>query len=114
MLLSSLRGGSMGEVNLLPDPRHFSLYAYKNVFHLFAFARWYGNSLLVSISTTILSVFFAMFSAYSLARFKFRGRNAFGLAILISQALPTILVAIPLFSLLNYLYELMFINRALT
>ncbi len=101
MLLSSLRGGSIGAGSIIPDPESFSLLAYKNVFQMFPFVTWYKNSIIVSVSTTVLSVFIAMFSAYSMARFSFRGRGAFGLAILISQALPTILLAIPLFSLLS-------------
>ena len=103
MLLSSLRGGSNGAGSLIPDLKNLSLQAYRNVFHLFPFAKWYLNSIIVAGSTTAISVFIATFSAYSLARFRFRGRGAFGITILISQALPTILVAIPLFSLLTKL-----------
>ena len=103
MILSSLRGGSIGAGSLIPDPTSFSLQAYENVFRMFPFVTWYRNSIIVSVSTTVLSVFIAMFSAYSMARFSFRGRAAYGLAILISQALPTILIAIPLFSLLSKL-----------
>ena len=101
MLLSSFRGDNIGAGSILPDPESFSLVAYKNVFHMFPFTTWYKNSIIVSVSTTVFSVFIAMFSAYSMARFSFRGRAAFGLIILISQALPTILLAIPLFSLLS-------------
>lgn len=100
MLLSSLRGGSIGAGNLIPDPKAFSSQAYRNVFNMFPFVTWYRNSVIVAVSTTVIALFVAMFSAYSMARFDFRGRAGFGLAILLSQALPTVLVAIPLFSLL--------------
>lgn len=103
MLLSSLRGGSIGAGNLFPDFANFSLQAYRNVFHMFPFARWYANSIIVSVSTTLISVFIATFSAYSLARYRFRGRKTYGIVILIAQALPTILIAIPLFNLLSKL-----------
>ena len=65
MLLSSLRGGSIGAGSIIPDPESFSLLAYKNVFKMFPFVTWYKNSVIVSVSTTVLSVFIAMFSAYS-------------------------------------------------
>lgn len=100
MVLSSLRAETLGAGSIIPDFKNLSFKAYKNVFTLLPFARWYRNSLFVSITTTVISVFVAMFSAYSLARFRFKGRGAYGLIIMISQALPTILIAVPLFSLL--------------
>ena len=106
MLLSSLRGGSIGAGSLLPDPSAFSLDAYRNVFKMFPFITWYRNSIIVSVATTAIALIVAMFSAYSMARFDFRGRAGFGFAILLSQALPTVLVAIPLFSLLSKLHLL--------
>ncbi len=106
MLLSSLRGGSIGAGGLLPNPKDFSLQAYRNVFQMFPFFTWSRNSLIVAAATTAIALFVAMFSAYSMARFEFRGRAGFGLAILLSQALPTVLVAIPLFSLLSKLHLL--------
>jgi len=106
MLLSSLRGSRRASGNILPDPRGFTLEAYRHVFDMYPFLTWYRNSLIVAISTTAIALFVAMFSAYAMSRFEFKGRAAFGLAILLSQALPTVLVAIPLFSLLTHLHLL--------
>lgn len=100
MLLTSLRGSGFPSGNLLPDPRDFTLEAYANVFDMFPFATWYRNSVVVAVATTVIALVVAMFSAYAMARFEFRGRGAFGLAILLSQALPAVLIAVPLFSLL--------------
>jgi multiple sugar transport system permease protein len=100
MVLTSLRGSGFPSRSLVPDPSAFTLEAYARVFELFPFATWYRNSLIVSLATTAIALFVSVFSAYSLARFEFRGRGAYGLAVLLSQALPAVLIAVPLYSLL--------------
>lgn len=100
MMLTSLRGSGFASPSLVPDVTEFSFEAYAHVFDLFPFVTWYRNSLIVSIATTAIALTVSVFSAYSLARFEFRGRAVFGLAVLLTQALPTVLIAIPLYSLL--------------
>jgi ABC-type glycerol-3-phosphate transport system permease component len=104
MVLTSLRGSGFPSTSLVPDFRGFTFEAYRHAFDLFPFATWYRNSVIVSVTTTAISLVVAMFSAYSLARFEFKGRSAYGLAILLSQALPAVLIAVPLFSLLADLH----------
>ena len=55
------------------------------------------NSFLVSTSTAAISVALASFAAYSLARFRYRGKNAVVAALLGTQMLPTMLLIIPIF-----------------
>ncbi len=56
-----------------------------------------GRTLTVSISATISAVILASLAGYSLARFRFRGREAFGIAMLTSQMMPAVLFLVPLF-----------------
>src|SRR5690348_7432382 len=46
--------------------------AYQRLFKDSGFARYIGNSLLVSAISTVLTVVLASFAAYGLSRFKFR------------------------------------------
>jgi multiple sugar transport system permease protein len=55
------------------------------------------NSFLVSTSTAAVSVALASVAAYSLARFRYRGKNAVVAAMLGTQMLPTMLLIIPIF-----------------
>jgi len=55
------------------------------------------NSLIISISTTILTLALAVPAAYAISRFRFRGRSAFVLFLLVAQMLPAVLLVIPLF-----------------
>ena len=58
---------------------------------------WIQNSLLVAVASTFFSLLFSVSAGYSLSRFRYAGRNAFGLLILISQMLPATLIIIPLY-----------------
>jgi ABC-type glycerol-3-phosphate transport system permease component len=59
------------------------------------------RSLIVSASSTVLSVVIASLAAYALARFKFRGRESYGLFMLVTQMMPAILFLVPLFEILR-------------
>lgn len=55
------------------------------------------NSFIVATVSTVITMVFALFSAYSLSRFKFRGKNLIGVVILATRMLPPLASAIPLF-----------------
>ncbi len=57
----------------------------------------FGRTLIVSVSATISAVILASLAGYSLARFKFRGRDVFGIVMLTSQMMPAVLFLVPLF-----------------
>jgi len=59
------------------------------------------NSAIVGISTTIVCMVLGSACAYAFARYRFRGRNALLLGMLTVQAIPVIVLAVPLFILLR-------------
>jgi multiple sugar transport system permease protein len=67
------------------------------------FPLWFTNSIIVTVCVTIGRVFFDSLAGYSLARLKFRGRDAAFTAILAVMAVPGIVLLIPKFLVLNYL-----------
>ncbi|UPR36395.1 carbohydrate ABC transporter permease [Vibrio cyclitrophicus] len=62
-----------------------------------------SNTVLVSLSATVVSVIVAFFAAYALVRYRFPAKldNLFLLSVLIIKMMPPIVVAIPLYSLMN-------------
>jgi multiple sugar transport system permease protein len=62
-----------------------------------------SNTVLVSLSATVVSVAVAFFAAYGLVRYRFPAKldNLFLLAVLVIKMMPPIVVAIPLYSLMN-------------
>ncbi len=54
------------------------------------------NSLIVGVSTLIVSFLVGAPAGYALARFTFRGKDAYQLALLFTRALPIVVLSVPL------------------
>jgi len=61
--------------------------------------RWFGNSGLVAMGVSVLSVFLGILAGYALSRYRFRGKMGFGFLLFASQMLPESLVLVPLYAL---------------
>ncbi|HEX4249246.1 MAG TPA: carbohydrate ABC transporter permease [Pseudonocardia sp.] len=60
-------------------------------------ARYFANSVIVAGCSSALSVTIAVFAAYAISRYTFRGREVFRMAVLSTQMFPGILFLLPLF-----------------
>ncbi len=65
-----------------------------------ALLRDMGNSFVVSIGTAVVSVIVGGLMAYSLSKFRYRGRNAIMLMLLLGQLIPGALLLISLYLML--------------
>lgn len=61
-------------------------------------ARWLGNSALVTVAVTILSLIISVPAGYSLSRFRGAGPTSIGYTLLLARMLPSTMIAIPLFA----------------
>jgi arabinogalactan oligomer/maltooligosaccharide transport system permease protein len=64
------------------------------------FWNWFGNSLLIAVLTTLLSVFMAATAAYALSRYRFFGKRPATAFFLVSQMFPAVILLVPLYQLL--------------
>jgi multiple sugar transport system permease protein len=78
-------------------PSHVTLRPYLDIWHTIPLAHYFLNSLIVSGCATICSVVIAIFAAYAISRYRFRGRSVFTLTVLATQMFPGILFLLPLF-----------------
>ncbi|MBC8534971.1 carbohydrate ABC transporter permease [Clostridiales bacterium NSJ-40] len=62
-----------------------------------------GNSLIVSIATTVVCLFFGTLASYAFARLRFKFRDHLLLLCLFAQMLPAISLVVPLFFILKKL-----------
>lgn len=69
----------------------------------FLFLRQFFNSIVVALATTALGVGFATTAAYAFSRFRFFGRDAGMNMLLVTQMFPGVVMAIPLYILLQNL-----------
>lgn len=60
-------------------------------------ARYFMNSLVVTTAATLLSVTVAIFAAYAVSRWRFRGRTPFMTTVLSTQMFPGVLFLLPLY-----------------
>jgi multiple sugar transport system permease protein len=78
-------------------PSHITFQPYIDIWKTIPLAHYFVNSLIVSVSATVASVVIAIFAAYSISRYRFRGRQAFTITVLATQMFPGILFLLPLF-----------------
>jgi len=80
-----------------------TLEQFKELFRKTAIIRWLCNSFFVSFLTSMISLALGIMAGYALARLKFPGAEAFGLATFITYLVPTTLIFIPLASVVKSL-----------
>ncbi len=82
-------------------PRSPTLNHFKTIFTERPFGLWVVNSLKVSLTSALCSVFITMLSAYSFSRFRFAGRSQLLLLVLLVQVFPALLTMTALYALMR-------------
>jgi multiple sugar transport system permease protein len=78
-------------------PSRITFAPYADIWSTIPLARYFLNSLLISLGATVISVFVAILAAYAISRYRFSGRGVFSLLVLSTQMFPGILFLLPLF-----------------
>jgi multiple sugar transport system permease protein len=78
-------------------PRPFAIENYQLLLAKTEFASWYGNSVFVAVSSTLVATGVGTVGAYALARLKFFGRGFMASATLITYLVPPSILFIPLY-----------------
>lgn len=78
-----------------------TLQNYSDVFVGGEFTRYFVNSLVIALATTLIALVLGAFAAYGFARFRFRGSFWLRMSALIPQMLPPITIIVPLYVLFN-------------
>jgi ABC-type glycerol-3-phosphate transport system permease component len=84
-------------------PRRPTVSAFISVWKSQPIGRQLLNSLVVSITTTIVTTAFAALAGYGLSRFPFRGEQMFLRLILVIQMFPGVLLILPYFIVMRWL-----------
>ena len=80
-------------------PKFGELGDHANMLTTLPLVRWLSNSLVIAVGTTFLSILIALFAAYALSRYKFRGKGVLGFVLFATQMLPEALLLVPLYVL---------------
>jgi len=80
-----------------------TLEQFQELFKRTAILQWLWNSFFVSFLASLISMTLGIMAGYALARLKFSGAQAFGMATFITYLVPTTLIFIPLASVVQSL-----------
>ncbi|WP_407548466.1 carbohydrate ABC transporter permease [Streptomyces sp. Pv4-95] len=78
-------------------PEALTVRPYLDIWRTVPLAHYFANSLIVAGSATVCSVVIAVFAAYAVSRYRFRGKRLFTVTVLSTQMFPGILFLLPLF-----------------
>jgi multiple sugar transport system permease protein len=89
---------------IIPRPLQWKNYLF--VGKVLPLGRYFRNSLIVSLSSTLIVVIFATFAAYAFSRIRFIGRDLIGLTQLATEMIPPILFLVPYYTLFLYVQRM--------
>ncbi|MCL2514768.1 MAG: carbohydrate ABC transporter permease [Microbacteriaceae bacterium] len=78
-----------------------TLHSFASLFQAGDIWNWYLASAITAVLTAVLTVLFASMAAYALSRLRFRGRNITFLLVILGIMIPTQVLIVPIFQLLN-------------
>jgi multiple sugar transport system permease protein len=78
-------------------PARLTVRPYLDMWRTVPLARYFLNSVIVCSAAACLSVTIAIFAAYAVSRYRFRGKRVFTVTVLSTQMFPGILFLLPLF-----------------
>ncbi|MBP2015260.1 sugar ABC transporter permease [Anaerococcus degeneri] len=87
MVVSSFNGNQGQYISMTGD-FVFSVNNFKYLFEKTQFLRWVVNTLKIATATTILTLIFVSFTGYAYSRFRFKGKKASLITIMLVQIIP--------------------------
>lgn len=88
MVLSAFNG-IQGKYLRLNDTFEFSLKHFDYLFNETLYLQWVRNTIFIAISTAILTLLIVSFTGYAYSRYRFKGRKASLMAIMLIQTIPS-------------------------
>ncbi len=87
-------------------PKKLTMDHYYELFAKKDFALWYANTLKVAFCTMILTLFFVICTAYILSQFRFKGRKAGLMLMLVMTMFPSFMGLVAVYIILNLVHLL--------
>jgi len=101
MLTTAFSGQRTFDADVSVIPRHFSLDNFTRVFQAWPVALWFGNSVVVSVITTVLTVVVSVLAGYAFAKLVFPAKDVLFLVLLATMMIPTQAILVPQFRIVN-------------
>lgn len=82
-------------------PRNATLKNFQTALFVRPYFTWLKNSLIVALASSVLAIVISVLAGYGFSRFRFRGRNAGLLSLLLTQIFPAPMLLVPTYVLLR-------------
>lgn len=105
MAVSSFKPGE--ELFTIPPrilPRHWSLEWYRDAFSNSDVIHYFVNSLAIASTVMVIDMIVGSLTAYSLTRFRYRGRKTIMICVLAAYCVPPIMLMLPLYKIMTALH----------
>ncbi|SFG85231.1 multiple sugar transport system permease protein [Halopelagius inordinatus] len=83
--------------NYLPQLGNLTVAAYEQIWERYNFITFFKNSIIVSVTATVISLFFSIPGAYAFARLNFPGRKVLFYTAVFTIMFPWIVITIPVY-----------------
>jgi len=104
MFSSSLKPeGTILSTSITWIPKKITLTNYKDLFDRFYFQKYLGNSIIIAVSTTIISIMFGVVAAYGFSRYNFPGSSVFLFFVILVKFFTPAALVIPLYNMMDWL-----------
>jgi ABC-type glycerol-3-phosphate transport system permease component len=101
MVVTAFSGTAVFSQQLELWPQRFTLASFEKVFASWPVGTWFGNSVTVSVITTLLSVIVSVTGGFAFAKLRFRGQTVMFMALLATMMIPVQATLVPSFRIVN-------------
>lgn len=88
-MVVSAFNGRQGQYLRLNDKFDFSLKHFEYLFNETLYLTWVKNTIIIAVTTAILTLIIVSFTGYAYSRYRFKGRKASLMAIMLIQTIPS-------------------------
>lgn len=93
-------GTSISSMSLIPFADGFTLDHFQYLFQKTDYKKWFMNTLIIAVGTSVLTMFVASLGAYVFSRFRFTLKKGMMLAMLILQIFPSMVGMVAIYVIL--------------
>lgn len=106
-IIVSSFNGEQGNRLMLNAGFSFSFKHFKHLFTETMYLRWMGNTLFISIATAILVVLIVSFTGYAYSRYRFKGKKASLMTVMLIQTIPSFAGITAYFTMYSIINDMM-------
>ena len=103
VIMSSFKTNAQILTNALTLPTSYTLSGYRMAIEVSPILRYFFNSIIIAVTSTLLNIFLVSMASYVFARMHFRGKNLIFVILSVSMVIPMTALLQPVYQVINAL-----------